>query len=335
MMYGFNLERYKKMGRIVQEKRDELESIGEKLYDRNVKSIFFSGVGGTTAEFTSMAHIIEKRTQLPVYCVNAAELIINGHQQLNKESIMITGSKSGDTKETVALAKWCQEHSIEVVAITKDNTPLADHVDYLCAMDTTGVENTYLSFYYILLKLLNLRGEFDEYDDFVVNMSNVHESLVKIKEKFDPIAKQIAKETYKETYQIWVGSGSIWGDIYMFTMCILEEMQWKRTKAVSSPEFFHGTLELVDEDTLVFLVKGIDDLRPLDERVEKFLNQFAEKRVIIDLAEYKLEGVDDRFNDIVSPMIAETLLTDRLANNLEYRTGHSLAFRRYYRQFDY
>ena len=121
----------------------------------------------------------------------------------------------------------------------------------------------------------------------------------------------------------------------MFTMCILEEMQWKRTKAVSSPEFFHGTLELVDEDTLVFLVKGIDSLRPLDDRVEKFLNQFAEKRVIIDLAEYKLEGVDDKFNDIVSPMIAETLLTDRLANNLEYRTGHSLAFRRYYRQFDY
>ena len=121
----------------------------------------------------------------------------------------------------------------------------------------------------------------------------------------------------------------------MFTMCILEEMQWKRTKAVSSPEFFHGTLELVDEDTQVFLVKGVDKCRPLDERVEKFLKQYADKRVVIDLADYKLDGVDDKFADIVSPMVTETILTGRLAPHIEHHTGHSLAFRRYYRQFDY
>ena len=309
------------MGKLVQSKKGELEAIAAKIYADGVKSIFFTGVGGTTAEFTSVKKVVEARTQLPVYCVNAAELMLEGHRQLNQDSIVITGSKSGDTKETVAVAKWCRERGVKV--------------DYLCTMDTTGVENTYLSFYYIVLKLLNLRGEFDEYDEFAANMENVHESLVKAKEKFEPVAAAIAKKTYKEPYQIWIGSGTVWGDIYMFTMCILEEMQWKRTKAVSSPEFFHGTLELVDEDTQVFLVKGVDSCRPLDERVEKFLNEYAEKKVIIDLADYKLDGVDDKFADIVSPMVAETILTGRLAAHVERHTGHSLAFRRYYRQFDY
>jgi len=45
---------------------------------------------------------------------------------------------------------------------------------------------------------------------------------------------------------MWVGSGSMWGNVYLFTMCLLEEMQWVRTKAVTSADFFHGTLELVE-----------------------------------------------------------------------------------------
>ena len=334
-MLKFDKEKYLSMGKLVLSKRSELEEIAKKLYDRNVKSIFFTGVGGTTAEFTSMKKVIEQRTTLPVYCTNAAEMMLEGNTQLNKDSVIITGSKSGDTKETVAVAKWAQERGVPVVAITKEGAPLCDHVDYLCTMETSGVENTYLSFYYIVLKLLNLRGEFAEYDEFAKAMENVHESLIKVKEKFDPVAEKIAKATYKEPYQIWIGSGSIWGDIYMFTMCILEEMQWKRTKAVSSPEFFHGTLELVYDVTQVFLVKGVDKCRPLDERVEKFLDQYSDKHVVIDLADYKLEGVPDKFADIVSPMVTETILTGRLAPHIEHWTGHSLEFRRYYRQFDY
>ncbi len=36
----------------------------------------------------------------------------------------------------------------------------------------------------------------------------------------------------------------------------LEEMQWKRTRPVSSAEFFHGALELLEKDVPLILVKG-------------------------------------------------------------------------------
>ena len=100
----------------------------------------------------------------------------------------------------------------------------------------------------------------------------------------------------------------------MFTMCILEEMQWKRTKAVSSPEFFHGTLELVDEDTQVFLVKGVDSCRPLDERVEKFLNEYAEKKVIIDFMPRSRPHLATATVSFVSPLLLPVITIESLFN---------------------
>ena len=40
-MLKFDKEKYLSMGKLVLSKRSELEEIAKKLYDRNVKSIFF------------------------------------------------------------------------------------------------------------------------------------------------------------------------------------------------------------------------------------------------------------------------------------------------------
>ena len=76
---------------------------------------------------------------------------------------------------------------------------------------------------------------------------------------------------------MFIGSGALWGETILFAMCILEEMQWKRTRYITSADFFHGTLELVEKDVPVFLFKGEDECRKLDERVEAFLTNFADQ----------------------------------------------------------
>ncbi len=43
----------------------------------------------------------KKLTTLPVYVEQAAELIHKGNKRLNKDSVVITLSKSGDTKRIV------------------------------------------------------------------------------------------------------------------------------------------------------------------------------------------------------------------------------------------
>ena len=56
---------------------------------------------------------------------------------------------------------------------------------------------------------------------------------------------------------------------------------------------------------------------------------------VVDTAEYAIDGLDPEFRFIVSPMILTALVTERLASYYETYTKHNLAYRRYYRQFEY
>ena len=107
---------------------------------------------------------------------------------------------------------------------------------------------------------------------------------------------------------------------------------------ITSHDFFHGTLELLEPGVPVFLFMGEDECRALDERVRAFLTSGVtgdEDYVIIDTAEYAIPGLDDDFRVIVSPWILSVLTTDRLARNYQLVTKHNLKYRRYYHQFDY
>ena len=115
---------------------------------------------------------------------------------------------------------------------------------------------------------------------------------------------------------MFIGSGALWGETILFSMCILEEMQWKRTRYITSADFFHGTLELVEPGVPVFLFMGEDENRKLDERVRAFLTRGVTGDTdinIIDTAEFAIPGLDDEFRVIVSPWILSSLITDRLA----------------------
>ena len=118
-------------------------------------------------------------------------------------------------------------------------------------------------------------------------------------------------------------------------MCILEEMQWIRTKSIKSAEFFHGTLEVIEKDTPVFLVKGVDETRPIDNRVERLIKKLSDHAEVIDVADYSCPDIDEEFMDIIATSIVTTILDERLAVHYERVTGHDLTTRRYYRQFAY
>jgi len=75
-------------------------------------------------------------------------------------------------------------------------------------------------------------------------------------------AVQIAASIAADPHHIIAGAGSVWPEACYYGMCILEEMQWIRTRPVHAADFFHGTLELVEDDVSVILLKGEDPTRP-------------------------------------------------------------------------
>jgi fructoselysine-6-phosphate deglycase len=87
-----------------------------------------------------------------------------------------------------------------------------------------------------------------------------------------------------------------WPEAFYYGMCILEEMQRIRTRPVHASDFFHGTLELVEPDVSVILLKGEDASRPHVERVERFAARYAEKLTVLDTARVPLPGVSTDAN---------------------------------------
>ncbi|TDW16391.1 fructoselysine-6-phosphate deglycase [Breznakia blatticola] len=333
----FDVDKYLKEGDAIYAQRGAVEKVADEIVEKGFKNIFFLGIGGTYAEFAPVKYFMDKYSDLDVYLVEAAEINVLRPKKLTKDSVVITASASGDTKEIVEAATWIKAEGIEVVSFTKHESPLGKVSTKIIQADvTTGMcEYSYLLFDLLALRILNKMGYFPKYELFADQMKGIFKNLVAIREQFDPKAEEIAKKYYNEPYNIWVGSGATWGETYLFSMCILEEMQWVRTKSVTSPEFFHGTLELVEPGVPVFLVKGEDECRQLDTRVERFCQRFTNKLVVFDTQEYALDGIDDEFRVIVSPMIATSVLTERLAAHYETYTKHNLNYRRYYRQFEY
>lgn len=336
-MLGFNQDEYLTSAREIIAARKIAEQVAEEIHQAGYRNLFFASVGGSLAPMMAMNEFAKECTALPVYTEQAAELISKGNKKLTKDSVVITLSKSGDTKESVAIAQWCKAQGIRVVAITKNSdSPLASNASWHIPMrHKNGVEYEYMLLYWLFFRLVALNGEFAEYDRFASQLELLPENLLQAKRDFDPRADEIARQYHASDYMIWIGGAEIWGEVYLFSMCILEEMQWKRTKSVSSAEFFHGTLELLEKEVPLFLVKGEGKCRALDDRVEAFARKISDHVVVIDPREYRLNGIDEAFRWIMAPCVASTLMVDRLAAHFEKYTGHDLNIRRYYRQFDY
>lgn len=336
-MLGFNNEEYQTSAHDIIAARHIAEKVAQEIHQSGYSNLFFASVGGSLAPMMAINEFAKQLTELPIYTEQAAELLVNGHKKLNKDSVVITLSKSGDTHESVAIAQWCQQHHIRVVAITKHaDSALATQANWHIPMKhKNGVEYEYMLLYWLFFGLLHLNGDFPEWSHFSSQLELLPKNLLLAKKQFDNQANSIAQQYHNHNYMMWIGGAEMWGEVYLFSMCILEEMQWKRTKSVSSAEFFHGTLELLEKDVPLFLIKGEGKCRILDDRVEKFASTITDHLIIIDPRDYALTGINNEFRWLLAPCVVSTLLVDRLAAHFEYYTGHDLNLRRYYRQFDY
>ena len=209
----------------------------------------------------------------------------------------------------------------------------SDHVFVNYADDDHLGESIYLQNIPFILRLANKNGEFPEYDRFISQLSGIFPYLLKGKEQVEEDCRRFAEKHKDTKYHMIVGSGNLWGEAYDYAMCILEEMQWIKTKSIHAAEFFHGTLELVEKDTSIMLLYGEDETRPLMDRVKRFADKFSDNVSVFDTSTVELL-LDDGFRKFVSPIVIYALL-ERLSAHLEKETGHSMNIRRYYRQMDY
>jgi fructoselysine-6-phosphate deglycase len=309
-----------------------------RLVADGAKNLFFAGSGGAGILMLPAIDLLQTRSSFPVYLEMPAQLVLRGNANLGANSIVVIPSLSGTTPESIEALEFSLGKGATVITLTGHaDSPLAQAATInftTFAEDDTSSETFYLQSLYIALAVLDARGELDDADAVFSELATLPAALLDVKSAFEPRASEFAQHIQNDGYHIITGAGSAWAEAFYYGMCILEEMQWIRTRPVHASDFFHGTLELVEDDVSVILFKGEDELRPLADRVAAFVPRFSERLWVLDTKDFALAGISDRVRSLISPIILATAL-ERVSAHLEVLRDHPLTTRRYYKQMAY
>ncbi len=299
-----------------------------------IEAVFLIGSGGTYAAMWPYEHLMRRSTTVPVRSAIAAELVLSGDALLNERAVAVFTSASGTTEDVVRCIEYCRDRGVRTVGFTGiADSPIALAVDHALITEPDAWPFD-LGLLLFTTRFLSERGEFAGYDKLVDQLPAVPKALVAVARQAEPMAEAFAERHRDTDFHFVVGSGNLWGHAYLYSMCILEEMQWLHTTRVHGAEFFHGSLELIEEDTSVLLFVGEDETRPLMERVVAFSEKYSKATTVLDTADYPLEGIDDEFRGLLGPLVMDTI-TSRISKHLEKHRDHSLDLRRYYRVVEY
>lgn len=337
-MLNFDKDRFVKIQGGAVAIAEDVRALMRRLLDDGLERIFFMGTGGVQFLTQPAIEIARNATVFPVQAAFSAQVVLEAPAGLDEKALVILPSLSGTTKESVQLLAFLKKKGVKTLSLTgHKDTPLGLDADYNFtnfAEDDTSSESFYLQTLLIVLALLAERGEFPEYDETVSELKRLPELLVSVKENFEEGAAALAQEIKDEKYHIFTGAGTAWPEAHYYGMCILEEMQWIRTRPVHASDFFHGTLELVEPGVSLFIFKGEDACRPLTDRVENFAKRYTDKVRILDAASASLPGISQKTRSLISPIILATML-ERLSAHLEVLRDHPLTTRRYYKRVEY
>ena len=337
-MLNFDADRFIKIQSDALAVEPRLNETIAKLIADGAQNLFFLGAGGVMFLTQPAFHLLQTKSLFPVFYEMGAELVETGNRHLGPKSIVVMPSLSGTTKEAIAALDYAKERGATVITFTGHaGTPLAEKADFnftTFAEDDTSSEMFYLETLLVALSVMNARGEFENYEKTVAELQQLPKLLVDVKSGFEQEAEKFAIDIKDDGYHIITGAGSTWPEAHYYGMCILEEMQWIRTRPVHASDFFHGALELVEENVSVIILKGEDESRGLTERVEAFAPRFTNKVRVLDTKSFELPGISESTRALISPVLLATVF-ERISAHLEVLRDHPLTTRRYYKRLTY
>ncbi|WP_458112918.1 SIS domain-containing protein [Arthrobacter sp. R1-13] len=333
-MLGFKEEEFLTQTRSALALQGQIEQLADALQERGFENLFLIGAGGTYAAMLPYEHLIRSRSTLPVRAAIGKELMLTQDPAFGPGSVAVFASVSGTTEDVIEAIDYARARGAYTIGFTGfGDSPFAKALDVALI---TEPKTWPFDIPMLLLstRLLSARGEFEGYEEFASELQSIPELLVEVARQAEPSAESFAERNKDADYHFLVGAGNLWGFTYLYSMCILEEMQWLRTTRVHGAEFFHGSLELIEEDTSLLLFLGEDESRPLMERVVKFAENYSKNTTLLDTKDYALPGISPRFRGLLAPLVLDTV-TERISKHLERVRNHSLELRRYYRVVEY
>lgn len=337
-MFNFDPERFLRIQTGAVALAPQIDAAISNAIDAGVENIYFLGTGGVAYLMEPAVQYLHRNSSFPVFKDFPAELVITGSRNLTSKSVVIMPSLSGKTKESVAMLTKVKEIGAKVVTLVGHaDTPLGvggDPALVNFAADDTSSESFYIQSLLAALSVMKASGECPDYGAILDDIQSLPQAFLSTKRAFEPHAEEYARIIASSDYHMFTAAGNMWPAANYYATCILEEMQWIRTRPVHASDFFHGPLELIENGVSLVLLKGGDDYSALAKRVEEFAPKYTDKFTILDAEEFIPANISPRMRALFAPAFMATIL-ERLSAHLEEIRSHPLVTRRYYNRVEY
>lgn len=257
-------------------------------YLKNLSKICFIGCGSAYHVGVAAKYIIEKLVKIPVEVEFASEFRYK-NPIVDKNTLVIVISQSGETADSLAALKEAKSHHVKVLSIVNvigsSIANLSDYVIYTSAgpeiaVATTKAYNAQLAVCYLFALFLSQKFETltsDKLTRYINELLCLPSMIQDVLDKKDKIA-EISKK-YKD-----ISNTFFIGRTLDYAVCLegslkLKEVSYVHCEAYPAGELKHGTISLIENGTLVIAVltqetlvdKMVSNLREVKARGARVL----------------------------------------------------------------
>lgn len=238
-------------------------------YLSKLNKIFIVACGSAYHVGCIAKYFMEKMLRKPVEIDVASEFRYRS-PIVDENTLTIVISQSGETADTLAALREAKSKSSRILSIVNVvGSSIANESDDVLytwagpeiAVATTKAYSTQLSLMYLIslymAKKLNTISE-EEYKDTLENIEKLPEQISAILEDKDLI-ENISKKYYKKEKIFFIGRNLDYA-VCMEGSLKLKEISYIHSEAYAAGELKHGTISLIDDDTLVIAVAAQDRL---------------------------------------------------------------------------
>lgn len=280
------------------EKKIDLSSVG--LSDEEIKDITsITIVACGSAWHTGMVaqYVIEDFARVPVRVELASEFRYR-NPIMDKTGLVVVVSQSGETADTLAALRLAKDNGIKTLAIVNvvgsSIAREADYVFYTVAGPEIAVATTkaysaqLMAFYCIAIKFGVVRTGLDE-AKYVTELETIPEKIEKILDDKERIQWFAAK--YANASDIFFIGRGIDYAVSLEGSLKLKEISYIHSEAYAAGELKHGTISLIEDNTLVIGVLTQDDL--YEKTVSNMVECKARGAYLCAIAPYGKYEIED------------------------------------------
>lgn len=308
--------------------------------ENKIDKVYFAACGGSKAGLTTADYFLscEAKT-ISSWVYTAEEFVLCPPAQLDRNSVVITLSASGTTREAVEAAEKARERGAVVISIVgRQPSPLADCGDYVFYNgDEPKYKYSVCSMAVALkfaVELVQQKEGYGGYEEMKNGFAILDDVIGKAREYAEAGAIRFAEANKNEKVIHVLASGANYNVAYTTTTCILMECQWIHSNPIHSAEFFHGPFEVTDKEVPFLVLLGTGRERPMDERVVRFLREYGQKVYVLDGKEYGIDVLGKNVSEYLSPLVFTGVIS-RYSHRLADARCHSVDVRRYMWHVEY